>query len=116
MFRSKVGWWCALLALAVQLVLPFGHIHWNGSASAPLQLLTANSSALSDIPVAPASPAGLAVDACAVCALAGLAGPPAAPPTLSLPTPRVAPLHVSIALPPAAKPHRLFQSRAPPRA
>ena len=35
-FRSKVGSWCALLALAVQLALSFGHVHRDEARLAPL--------------------------------------------------------------------------------
>jgi hypothetical protein len=114
-FRSKVGLWCALLALAAQLALSFGHVHWRGSTSASL-LLPQAGSPVADAPTTPALPAGLTVDACAVCTLAGLGGVAPSAPALPLPAaPRVL-SRISIDQPTTAAPHRLFQSRAPPQA
>jgi hypothetical protein len=115
MFRSKVGLWCALLALAAQLALSFGHIHWQGSASAS-RLLPQAGSPVADTPTAPTLPAGIAFHACAVCTLAGLGDVAPSAPALLLPvTPRVL-VQISIEQPSTATPHRLFQSRAPPQA
>jgi len=125
-FRSKFGLWCALLALAAQLALSFGHVHWNGSASASLLLPHAGSPTFTDAPVAPAAPAGLAIaptlpsglafDACAVCTLANLGSVPPSAPALPLPAAPLVLFQISIDQPSTAEPHRLFQSRAPPRA
>src|SRR6266511_1028034 len=108
-FRSKFGLWCALLALAAQLALTFGHVHWNGSASASLLLPHAGSPTFTDAPVAPAAPAGLAIDTCAVCTLAGLGGVPPSAPALPLPAAPLVLLQISIDQPSTAEPHRLFQ-------
>jgi hypothetical protein len=114
-FRSKLGLWCALLALVAQLALSFGHIHWRGSTSASL-LLPQAGSPVADAPATPTLPAGLTLDACAVCTLAGLGGVAPSAPALPLPAaPRLL-AQIGIDQPPAATPHRLFQSRAPPQA
>jgi len=115
-FRSRIGLWCALLALAAQLILSFGHVHWRGSASASFLLPHAGSSTVADAPGTPALPPGLNIDACAVCTLAGLGSVPQSAPALPLPAAPLVLLQVSIDQPPAAEPHRLFQSRAPPQA
>jgi len=113
-FRTKVGLWSALLALAAQLAVSFGHVHWHRSAS--LGTLIAESPTLVDSTGAPALPPGLVVDTCAVCTLAGFGGNPPSAPALSLPKVALAIFAVSVDSPPRVEPHRLFQSRAPPRA
>jgi hypothetical protein len=113
--RSKVGLWCALLALAAQLALSFGHIHWQASTSASL-LLPQAGSPVADAPAIPTLPAGLTLDACAVCTLADLGSVPQSAPALPLPTAPLVLSQISIDQPTTAAPHRLFQSRAPPQA
>src|ERR1700730_9304066 len=91
-FRSRVrlGSWLALLALAVQLAVCFGHVHLDGAAFARAPALeqgqaaavatTAPDPGSSEIPA-------LADDCCVVCALIHLAGTlvMAAAPPLPLP-------------------------------
>jgi hypothetical protein len=115
-FRSKVGSWCALFALAVQLALSFGHVHRDEARPAPLSVLAAGPS-FAALPDAPTKPTALPVDACVLCALTHLVGAPAAPPTLLPPTARghTQP-HPSVELPLATGLHFLFQARAPPLA
>ena len=79
--RSRLGSYLALFALAVQLVLSFGHVHRDGSA-----LFGIHPSAVATATVDPAgkeTPA-LADDYCPLCALTHLAGTlvPAEAPTL----------------------------------
>jgi hypothetical protein len=77
--RSSLGSYLALFALAVQLVLSFGHVHLEGGAPT-----SPHGSALFGIhpsatAAAPADPGGrespaLADDYCPICALTHLAG------------------------------------------
>jgi len=113
-FRTKLGLWCALLALAAQVAVSFGHVHWHRLAS--LGALIAEAPALVDSQGAPALPPALVVDSCAACTLAGFGGNPPSAPALSLPKVALAIFAVSVDSPPRLEPHRLFQSRAPPRA
>jgi len=113
-FRTKLGLWCALLALAAQVAVSFGHVHWHRLAS--LGALIAEAPALVDSQGAPALPPALVVDSCAACTLAGFGENPPSAPALSLPKGALAPIPVNVDSPRQADPHRLFQSRAPPRA
>jgi hypothetical protein len=115
-FRTKFGLCCALLALLAQIVVSFGHVHWRGSASAPLRIAANQAPVLTDTHGAPTLPSGLAVDGCAACTLAGLGGLPASAPALRPPRLPLAISHVSLDAPAPVAPHRLFQSRAPPTA
>lgn len=104
----------ALIALALQVVLTFGHFHAPAAASAGLALLSKT--------VAPAEsgahdPADLADSDCPTCALIQLAGTstPAVAPALPLPAE-----HDFITLRPhaelasATSPHFRSRARAPP--
>jgi hypothetical protein len=125
----RLGSWPALLALAIQLALSFGHIHFgNGhprSGSVPIALAWTQSwtiqppSATPDRSTAPVrrERASLADDFCAICAATQLASSPA--PVTAGPLPTV----VSEILPDpsgdfivAASAHRPFAARAPPHA
>jgi hypothetical protein len=85
-FRSneRFGSWCALLALTVQLVLSFGHVHITGSLRTSASFAAATQpGANPDDPSAPSKQPGSA-DFCAICAAIHLAGlttadPPALP-------------------------------------
>jgi len=127
-FRSNIraGSRIALFALAVQLVLSFGHVHLNGfkSTALGLPLIGFSQSQPSTPPDAPAvpskqKPSGLAHDFCAICSLIQLAGTlmPAGSPALLLPQvlaqtwPQTG---VEAGL--SASRHVLFQGRAPPTA
>ena len=126
-FRSNVqaGSCVALFALAVQLVLSFGHVHLNGFKSTASGLLIGFSqsqpSTPPDAPAVPSKqkPSGLAHDFCAICSLIQLAGTlmPAGSPALLLPQvlARTWPQTSVEAGLPAAR-HVLFQGRAPPTA
>jgi len=123
--RLRLGSWLALLALATQFALSFGHLHVHGggrSASVPLVLQWIVQEA-SASPAAPTDPArdksGLAGHACATCSvmqLAKSAVPPLAP---LLPAPDVLAGNLFAAnfdFTPAASPRLVFQARAPPLA
>jgi hypothetical protein len=122
----RLGSWCALFALAIQVAVLFGHAHradfgWpSGFAPASAGLLTEQPAASPPtVPPAPTKPAGPAFDYCAICAVMNLAASavPASAPGLPVPivlgasrfwtTPDISP---------AELPHLLFQARAPPLA
>ena len=129
--RTKIrfGAWCALIALAVQLTVSFGHVHApESSASAgglPLAAISGQlsdhwrSAAMPDAPAVPIKPAGPASDYCAICAVMNLAGsalPAAAP---ALPVQAVfhsAPFWSVADAALTASAHRLFKARGPPLA
>jgi hypothetical protein len=123
-FRSNNGGgvWLAFFALACQLVLTFGHVHYAGAGTISVTLAGAANPALDGTPDpgSPAQPAqpGLAQDFCAVCNNIGLAS------TLALPAPPelVWPVSIDTALQklPAAVElaslhHFHFSARGPPR-
>jgi hypothetical protein len=111
----------ALFALAMQIVLSFGHIHYYalGLAAAEAAPATAQEAG----PAQPSAPApihksdgSVGLD-CAICALIQLStiSAPGAAPALLLPTNVGARgLHAALASASAASPHFLFQARAPP--
>jgi hypothetical protein len=118
----RLGVWCALFALAVQLALSFGHVHVDASRST-----SPASSALAADLAAPAAetparrssdePRGQAGDFCAVCALIQLAGSTSstATPALRLPSDFGAVAFViSADSDLAASSSFFFQARAPP--
>jgi hypothetical protein len=116
----RFGSWCALFALAVQLIVLFNHVHcagnvcWPGSAPA----IGATGNALADVP-APGKRSVPTIEYCMVCAVVHLAAS-------ALPAATAAPL-VPVVVNPvrfwtdlsivfAAPPHQIFQARAPPSA
>ena len=112
----------ALLALAIQFVLSFGHVHrteilWGSGSSHPS--VGAASASGSDASAAAAQPIGLASDYCAICAVIVLASSirPAAAPRPPMPAGSIvvrfwAPVEFFS----ETSPHRIFQARAPPLA
>jgi hypothetical protein len=79
-FRSNKGGgaWLAFFALACQLVLTFGHVHFAGSSIISAALAGSATAAIEGAAPAPASPeqqqpAGLTTDFCAVCSNIALA-------------------------------------------
>ncbi len=115
-FRTNRIWAgrLALLALALQLVLSFGHHHplpFSPAAAAAVQ--TAALPSGTDLPAQPADQ-----DHCAICAVIHLAGALTLPPPVVLPVP--APQPVAWTLPRAtehvALAARAFRARAPPSA
>jgi hypothetical protein len=134
-FRSKIGSWLALFALAIQFVVSFAHGHYPALGACPSSArstaasgLTCNgpldwarsvlpSGSLSDAPISPAKPTGLPVERCVVCALATAAVPTPAAPELSLPVAfDWARFEAAVERPLSAVPFGLFQARAPPQA
>jgi len=87
--RARLGAYLALLALAFQLVVSFGHVHLEGFAAASKSTLASVQAQPSELqssdPAGQEAPA-LADGYCAVCALIHLAGglTPAQTPSLPL--------------------------------
>jgi hypothetical protein len=120
--RLRIGACCALLALAMQLALAFGHTHCgNGAAAFAAQAhsvagrLQAKSAA-PDVPMGPALPAFHYCEICLVTSLAG-SGVPAVAPSLTLPLAAEV-LTVPRRVEAAVRPYPLhpLQARAPPQA
>jgi DUF2946 family protein len=113
--RSRLGSGIALFALALQLVLAFGHLHLDGVGGHSSARIQASGGA-SLAPAGNEAP-DAANDGCAICALIHLAGTLVPAEVASLPRPAVfrqrrpdAALH--FALP--ASPSTSFAARAPP--
>ena len=121
--RLRFGACCALLALAMQLVLAFGHTHCgNGAAVFAAQAHSVIAGRLQAKSAAPAVPIGPALPAfhyCEICLVTSLAGSgvPATAPSLSLPLAAEVPT-VPRRVEAAPRPYPLhpLQARAPPRA
>ena len=115
----RLGSWCALFALAVQLLVLFNHVHCSQSACWPASQPAIGSVAGGD--GAPDSkPAGPAVgEYCLLCAVIHMAGtvlPALAPAEPIAVVVQKSPPWADLADISAAAPHRTFQARAPPRA
>lgn len=113
--HRRLGARLALFALAVQIVVSFGHVHLDKLASsAPvISLLTANHD---QTPASPGHHSG-AGDVCAICAVIGLVASSVLPEAAQLSPPAAAPAdwpHEFAAAPPLSDPHHSFQARAPP--
>ena len=115
-FRSniRVGSRLALFALAVQLVLTFGHVHIRGLASPQAALLTASSKSSASLPNSPGPTADFDCPICALIQLASTSAPSVAP---VLPVPAIF-VGFRPEMPDelewANSPYFLFQARAPP--
>jgi hypothetical protein len=114
----RMGSHLALLALAIQLVLSFSHVHLNGALQS--QEYTASIAGADDAggtpPKSPVAPHDLI---CAVCTLLQLAGSLVCPAAPALELPQqfdVAPPQSPGAPLLAALPHLPFNARAPPSA
>jgi len=114
--NRRFGAWCALVAIALQVILSFGHAHriegFRPGAQAAVH--TQTTVERSD----PASmPASLAFEYCAICAVVQMgasAVPPEAPASgapINAGKVRFPPYVEALA---GALEHRLFQARAPP--
>jgi hypothetical protein len=108
----------ALFALAVQLVLSFGHLHGLALASAKAAVTTAGTDATSTQPQLPARKSDGRTDLyCPICASiqSAAVSVPSAPPTLPLPA-NVGGVRLDGAAEFAAAipPRLLFRARAPP--
>jgi hypothetical protein len=118
-FRSNngAGLWLAFFALACQLVLTFGHVHFAAAGTISAALAGAANPAV-DGPAQPA-PSGLAQDFCAVCNNIGLANTlvPPAPPEFVTPVSNAADLRrLPAAVELSSQHHFHFSARGPPRA
>jgi hypothetical protein len=115
----RLGAWCALFALALQLALSFGHVHVEGGTAAAAQSALAASVPDSDAANPPSNPEPnrQASDFCAICALIHLAGT-VTPATASVfETPVVsasAPFALRADRAPASATPLSFRARAPP--
>jgi len=120
-FRSNLhlGSRFALLALAVQVILSFGHVHLGNLASASTVTTIESSTALPSVGIPSHTPHGSPDTDCPICALLQLMATSAASvaPALPLP-PRFGSIRLQAPAELAAKssPHSLFQARAPPAA
>jgi hypothetical protein len=119
---NRLATWCAIFALAVQLVSAFGHVHRgtmrpfiNAFFAATASQLTTLPAADPDLPKLP----DLGLDYCGVCTVIALAGtlvPPASP---ELPLPRLTSgvQHwTSIDFVSGPLRRFIFEARAPPQA
>jgi hypothetical protein len=124
-FRSRSKWssYLALFALALQLVLTFGHVHLDRAAPISADrstVVTADgANAAPGTPSDPTDRHDRADDHCSICTLIHLAGalvlaePPSLPlPDISVRVPSEPPLAFDFPSPPRA----LFAARAPPTA
>ncbi|SRR6266545_6739842 len=117
-FRSNVrsGAWFALVAMALQFALTFGHLHLRVASAASAQLAAKASVTLPDGSSLPTKPR-LVHDNCAVCTLiqmVGAAAPAAVTSLLLQAFFSSATLTIGIEHEPAASPPRHFQARGPP--
>jgi hypothetical protein len=116
-FRSNVrsGAWFALVAMAIQLALTFGHLHLRVTSA---QQVAKAAVTLPDGSSLPTKPKPRIVDEhCAVCTQIQMAGTgvPAAAASLPIPLRFVAaPFRIGIEREPPSSPPRHFQARGPP--
>jgi hypothetical protein len=116
--NMRIGSWCALFALAIQLVLSFGHLHFASSAAvAALASAAEPLAAAPDDPPAPTKHSRVA-DYCTICASLHLAGLlTAKPPSVSTLHPSIgARLKVHIEAATSSYSGLPFNARAPPLA
>jgi hypothetical protein len=116
----RFGTWLALFALAVQLVVSFGHVHLEGIARTdPARFASAAGGHSVQSLLAPQPGTGGEDDYCPICASVYLTANSFVPAAPVLPVPAVsnAVEHFNHNAPDFAAPRRLaFQSRAPPLA
>jgi hypothetical protein len=125
--RSKLrgGAYLALMALALQVALSFGHVHLDGSRLSAPSAVTADAGQQELAAQTPAKPqkpskhSNDADDGCAICRLiqmVGISAPPV-PPSLPLPD-RIgrADRTTALVFASVAAPYRQFRARAPPLA
>jgi hypothetical protein len=116
----KFGSWCALFALALQLLVVFNHVHCSQNLCWPTSPTTITSlSGPVDNLVSYKGAAPSVGEYCLLCAVIHLAGTvlpamaPAEPVAVAV---QKSPRFADLADISAAAPHRIFQARAPPRA
>src|SRR5271168_3907629 len=117
----RFGSWCALFALAVQLIVLFNHVHCGQTAcwtaSQPAIGTVGHGSA--DAPAQSNPPAPAAAEYCLLCAVIHLAGnvlPAVAPASSISAAIGPGPVWPDLSIVLAATPHQIFQARAPPLA
>jgi hypothetical protein len=118
--NMRFGSWCALLALAIQLGLSFGHLHFASSAAAAALAAAAAPTPLADTPDDQPTPSkhSRVADYCTICASIHLAGLlTAEPPSIAalLPTSQ-ARLTARVEAPSSTCSGLPFNARAPPLA
>jgi hypothetical protein len=117
--NRRFGSWLALIALALQLALSFGHVHLDGIGAGSAADRIAGAKAPSSPPSPAQHPTNDADDYCAICATIHLASTSFLPPAPQLPVPFVSQTieHFShVAFVAVARQRTPFQSRAPPLA
>src|SRR5215831_8464013 len=117
------GAWCALLAMAIQIAVSFGHAHriegFRQGAFLPQATAGIDNQLVNDPGDPTSKPVRLAFDYCAICVVINMGASmmPADAPASFVP---VDASKVRFSLPPEAAPttsgRRLFQARAPPSA
>ncbi len=117
--NRRFGSWLALIALALQLALSFGHVHLDGVRAGSSTDWVAGAKAPSSPPSPAQHPANDADDYCAICATIHLASTSFLPDAPQLPVPFVSQTvehfhHVAFVS--VARQRTPFQSRAPPLA
>jgi len=117
-FRSNVrsGAWVALVSMALQLALTFGHLHLRIASAASAQLAARASVTLPDGSSLPTKPR-LVDEYCGICTLIQMAGTGAPATAASLPLPALftsTPLTIRVEHELAASPPLNFQARGPP--
>jgi hypothetical protein len=124
-FRSRLKWgaYLALLALAFQLAVSFGHVHLDQIAPLAVDATAVAGTQTSDEGVtAPSKPAGredIADHICPICTLIHLAGALVPAETPPLPLPGIfgsLRLDAAVAFDLTAAPGARFRARAPPLA
>lgn len=121
--NRRLGSWCALLAIAIQIIFSFGHSHRAGGFRPGELLPQAIAGVYSGSMVEPGDPAskpiGLPFEYCAICIVIkmGASAVPTEAPTSDAPIVDGAaqfPPHAEAAPPTSG--HLLFQARGPPSA
>jgi len=114
--NRRFGAWCALVAVALQVVLSYGHRHRVAAIRSQFD------AAISGAAVerhGPAPPQSTAFESCAVCAvieMAATAVPPQAPAWRLPDVAGAAGFAPGTVAAPATAEHRLFHARGPPQA
>jgi hypothetical protein len=112
--NRRIGAWLGLLALGLQLVLSFGHIHLGDIA---IPQVAAADAAAAPNPVTPTNRHHRTPDICAICVALNLTASSVVPTAVSLVLPFVftqAWLPDFEAALVSSEPHLFFQARAPP--